>query len=297
MKKLTVLFVAVVAMIFSSAFAQNAQVKKAGKAIGAGKMKASASLGFKMVSPKEGDSKTIIDVAQLGAYSFLSPQAAGLHFGYGINNEMHVAISMPLYTRFSVGENMSMSKTFGSPRLAFVYAKNMGAIDITAAPYLGLPFMEMSSMTMGDNTSDDDANFKQPIAFGLNFAIDSHTPGKLFWGFWTNLYFSLEKKDGDVVTSPKSLFVNLTGLVGYKVAPGMMVKLQFYYDTPNLQAEGDGVPGFGDGDFKTKLVYGMKLNKTSGFHAGALFGMGISDKSKLHDKTLMGLILDYWIKF
>ncbi len=297
MKKLTLLFIAVVAMIFSSAFAQNAQVKKAGKAIGAGKMKASVSLGFKMVSPKDGDSKTIIDISQLGAYSFLSPQAAGLHFGYGINDEMHVALSMPLYTRFSVGDNFSASKIFGAPRLGFVYAKNMGSIDITVAPYLALPFMEMTSMTMGDKTSDDDNNFGQPIAFGLNFAVDSHMPGKLFWGFWTNLYYSLEKKDGDVVTSPTALLLNLTGLVGYKVAPGMMVKFQLYYDTPNLQAEGDEAPGFGDGDLKMKLVYGMKLNKTSGFHAGALFGMGISDKSKLNEKTLMGLIVDYWIKF
>ncbi len=296
MKKLTFLFIAVVAMIFSSAFAQNTQVK-AGKAIGTGKMKASASLGFKMVSPEEGDSKILIDVAQLGAYSFLSPQAAGLHFGYGINNEMHVALSMPLYTRFSVGDDMSASKTFGSPRLGFVYAKNIGSIDITVAPYLSLPFMEMTSVTVGDNSNSDDANFKQAIAFGLNLAIDSHTPGKLFWGFWTNLYYSLEKKDGDVVTSPKALLLNLTGLVGYKVAPGMMVKFQLYYDVPNLQAKGEEAPGFGDGNLKMKLVYGMKLNKTSGIHAGALFGMGISDKSSLNKKTLMGLILDYWIKF
>jgi len=292
MKKLTLLFIVVVAMVFSTVFAQDAKIKKAGKAIGAGKMKASVSAGFKMVMPKEGDSKTIIDFAQLGAYSFLSPQAAGLHFGYGINNEMHVAISMPVYTMASLGEK-SMNTTFGMPRLAFVYAKNMGAIDITAAPYIALPFMEMYK--------EGDANFEQPLAFGLNFAIDSSMPGKIFWGFWMNLYYSLEKTEEiagiEVPTFPKVLLLNLTGLIGYKVAPGMAVKFQLYYDTPNLQNDADKAPGFGDGDLKMKLVYGMKLNKTSGIHAGALFGMGISDKSKLNDKTLMGLILDYWIKF
>jgi hypothetical protein len=100
------------------------------------------------------------------------------------------------------------------------------------------------------------------------------------------------KQDVDAV-----MLMNVSALIGYKVAPGMSVKFQLYYDTPNLIADGDDTPGFGDGNLKMKIVYGMKINQTSGIHAGLLYGMGLSDKSSLHDKTLLGLIVDYYITF
>jgi len=329
MKRITLLLVAAVAMMFSTAFAQDAQVTKAGKAVGAGKMKASVSAAYKMKTIKDvDDSVNMIEFSQLGAFSFLSPQAAGLSFAYGITNDMHVALNMPIYGMTSQGD-MSTSGLFtavqagnsfntatASPRLGFVYAKNMGAVDVTAAPYITLPFMAMYSFDSGmegSKSTSFSANFQAPIAFGLNLAVDSATPGKLFWGVWMNTFMSLEKTDFTVTDEDdneskqdiaEAMFLNLSVLVGYKVAPGMMVKFQLYYDTPNLQAEDKEVmgekveaPGFGDGNLKMKVVYGMKLNPTMGIHAGLLYGMGVSDKSSLHDKSLMGLVVDYWVTF
>ncbi len=307
MKKLTLLLVAAAAMVFSTAFAKTAQ------AVGAGKMKLSASAGFTMYSPEEGDSTTQIDFMGKGtsfgmginmagpggnAFTFLDSQASGLSFAYGINDEMHVALSLPIFNMSSTGDN-STKQLFGAAQLGFVFSKAMGAMDLTTTAYINAPFAEMY---MDDR--DENGNFDQPLGFGLNIAIDSPEVSKIIWGFWMNFSMSLEKeKEIDMgmgkmtIKYGKGMFVNFVGIVGYKINPKMATKLHIYYDVPNLQAEGDDAPGFGDGQLSLKGVFDMKLAENMGISAGLWYRMGLSDKAGLKDVTNLGLSLGYNMTF
>lgn len=305
MKKLTLLLVAAAAMVFSTAFAKTAQ------AVGAGKMKLSASAGFTMYSPKEGDGRNVIDLMGKGAhtllgqmggtagssFTFLDSQASGLSFAYGINDEMHVALSLPLFS-MNMGKDDTDKALFGSAQLGFVYSKAMGAIDLTVNPYFNAPFVEMYLGAKAGQPSDN--NFKQPIGFGLALAVDSPEASKIIWGAWLNFSMNLEKKDGDRVTYPKGMYLNIAAIAGYRINPKMDAKLNIYYDVPNLQAEDSPfmkAPGFGDGNLSLKGIFDMKLADNMGISAGLYYTLGLGDNNFFKDTTILGLSLGYNMTF
>ncbi len=302
MKKLTLLLVAAAAMVFSTAFAKTAQ------AVGAGKMKLSASAGFTMYSPKEGDSSKVINFMGKGintpfgsmggaagnAFTFLDSQVSGFTFAYGIDDKMHVALALPVFSMFMNGDDTDKA-LFGPAQLGFVYSDSMGAFDLTANPYLNLPFMEMYPGAKAPQPSDN--NFKQPIGFGLAVALDSPEASKIIWGFWMNFAMNLEKKDGDVVTYPKGMYLSFTGIGGYKINEKMAAKLHINYDAPNLQAEGDMAPGFAEGNLSFKGVFDMKLAPNMGISTGLYYTMGLGDNNWLKDITVIGLSLGYNMTF
>ena len=299
MKKLTLLLVAAAAMVFSTAFAKTAQ------AVGAGKMKLTASAGYTMYSPDKGDSSSNLDFMGKGdmlggvsgaVFTFLDSQVSGFTFAYGINDEMHVALALPIFSMFSQGSD-SNKRLFGPMQLGFVYSKTMGAFDLTANPYLNAPFMEMYPGAKDGQPSDN--NFKQPIAFGVAIALDSPEVSKIIWGFWMNFAMNLEKKDGDVVTYPKGMHLSFTGIGGYKLNEKMAVKLHVNYDAPNLQAEGDMAPGFAEGNLSFKGVFDMKLAPNMGISTGLYYTMGMGDKNflKAMKISVFGLSVGYNMTF
>jgi hypothetical protein len=303
MKKVTLLLVVITAMVFSTAFAKTAQ------AVGAGKMKLSASVGYTMYSPKDGDSTQIFDIMGKGltfspgmsmvgpggnGFTFLDSQVSGLSFAYGINDEMHVALSLPVFN-MTTGADPKLKQLFGAAQLGFVFSKAMGAIDLTANAYVVSPFAEMY---MDDRT--EDGNFDQPLGFGLALAIDSPEVSKLIWGFWMNLSMYLEKTktiSGFDMKYGKAMLVNFVGIVGYKIDPKMSVKLHVYYDTPNLQNDEENAPGFADAQVSFKGVFDMKLAPNMGISAGLWYRMGLSDEAGLKDVTNLGLSVGYNMTF
>jgi len=309
MKKLTLLLVAAAAMVFSTAFA------KTSHAVGAKKMKLTASAGWTMYSPKEGDSAQVFDIMGKGAsfglgmtmagpggnaFTFLDSQVSGLSFAYGINDEMHVALSLPIFN-MTTGAEPNLKSLFGTAQLGFVFSKAMGSMDLTVNPYLNSPFAEMY---FDDRT--ENGNFDQPLGFGLNLAIDSPEASKIIWGFWMNFSMSLEKTKTKTmgegafkvdVKYGKGMFVNFVGIAGYKINPLMAAKLHIYYDAPNLQAEGEGAPGFGEGNLSFKGVFDMALAPNMGISAGLWYRMGLGDNNMLKDTTNLGLSVGYNMTF
>jgi len=307
MRKVTLLLIASLAMVFSTAFA------KTNQAVGAKKMRLSASVGWTMSSPEEGDSTHSIDLMGKGptitgilvggpggtAFTFLDSQVSGLSFAYGINDEMHVALSLPVFNMLSMGD-YSANTLFGAAQLGFVFSKAMGSFDLTANAYVNSPFLEMYS---GDSEADD-FNFDQPLGFGLSIAVDSPEASKLIWGVWMGLSKYLEKTQTTETAGFKvettyggSLLLNFVGIIGYKIDPKMSAKLHVYYDVPDLSNDADDAPGFGDAHLSLKGVFDMKLAPNMGISAGLWYRMGLSDEAGLKDVTNLGLSVGYNMTF
>ncbi len=280
------------------------------KALGQGKMKVSIAAGYTIGTFKNDVKMHKIDLAQETCIAFLSPQASGLGFSYGLTKDLDLMYTMPIFSMKLIGmpsKDTTTTRVLGTPLLGVIWHKDLGAIGLRVAPYLGAPFVEILGKTVTVDGTDKDidlgeTNFKQQTLTGVTMAIDSKMKGKIFWQGWLNLQAGF---GGDIDMTMTSI---LSGLIGYKLGKGKMTKIHLFWITPNLLAKDTTVagvtvkaPGFVDGGFKIKVVYGMKLNKTSGIHAGLWTKMGFTELSKqstLGESTFMGgLTLDYWVKF
>ena len=297
--------------------------------LGKGKMKASMSAGYKMVTT-ENWSVNQFDIAQQSGFAFLSTNAAGLSFSYGIMDDLDVTYTMPTYQmQFVSGEGVMIpvpgvpqpmkaesvdttnTKTLGSPLLGVTYYKDLGSLGLRVAPYLGLPFLEMYSTEKtaviggneGKSDDDGDVNFDQQTLAGVSLAIDSKGTSKMFWQGWLNLQAGF---GGDIDMTMTTV---LSGLFGYKFAPTSFAKLQLFWITPNLLAKDTTVGevtvkalGFGDSTLKISTLYGMNVTDNSGFNVSLWATMSFTEEAKMtpmgEKATFVGgLTLDYWMKF
>jgi len=290
------------------------------KGLGKGKMKASISVGYTVATFKDDVKMSKVDLGQEMGFAALSPQAAGLGFFYGLTKDLDLMYSMPLYSIKLIStqkKDINVTRALGTPLLGITYHKKIGKLGLKIAPYIGVPFIEMLGKTVTSKGKDKEidlgeSNFNQPILGGLTMAVVSKKKSKIFWQAWVNTQFSFMGKSYDSKTKkytdldPKLTGI-LTGLIGYKPVKGAITKIQLFWIIPDLLAEKkekDGkniTPGFLDGALKIKTVFGKKINKTSGIHAGVWTKLGfteLSKKSTLGESTFAGgITFDYWIKF
>ncbi len=288
--------------------------------LGKGKMKASMSAGYKMVTT-DNWSVNQFDIAPQSGFAFLSSNAAGLSFSYGVMDNLDIMYTMPTYQmQFISGEGVMIpvegqfmkadsvditnTKTLGSPLLGAIYYKDLGSLGLRVAPYLGLPFLEMYSMektaSIGgqERTSDGDGdvNFDQQTLAGVSLAIDSKGTSKMFWQGWLNLQAGF---GGDIDMTFTTM---ISGLLGYKLTPTSLAKFQLFLITPDLMNDADGALGFGDSTLKISIFYGMNVTDNSGFNVSTWATMSFTEEAKMTDlgekaTFVGGLTLDYWMTF
>ncbi|MBN2693483.1 hypothetical protein JXR93_02370 [bacterium] len=288
MKKLLILVFAM--LVSASLFAQEVAPSKTRYALGAKKMQAGINAGFSMLSSDAVD-VTSFGLGQASPFMSFNNTGAGLNFSYGITDEMHVTLALPVFDMkntsmdkvevlgVTMGGDTSESKMFGSPYLGFTYSKSMGKFGITATPYLALPFMEIYG---GD--ADGDANFKQAINFGATLIFGSEN-SQLLWDVVVNFNMGLENDD---YAKTMTLAFGLFG--GYQLNAMSYVKAGLMYHAPDFEGDGE----FMDGTYNLHVLYGMMFNDKMGIDAGLSYGLPIK---ALEEVTALGLNVAFKMNF